>query len=169
MSGTPALLVRAAQQLIAEDGWAAATTRRVAERAGVRPGVVHYHVGAIDDLRRRAVLTGVRELFAAPLAEGGDPVATLLDALAALPNDDTRLRLLHESLPAAGHDEELREGLVELLGQFRAVLAQRLGDAPPDVAALVSVAVDGYLLQRTLDPDLDHRPIAHALARLGAR
>jgi len=40
----------AAAELIAERGWGAVTTRMVAERAGLRPGLVHYHFDSVTDL-----------------------------------------------------------------------------------------------------------------------
>ena len=40
----------AAVALVAERGWDAATTRAVAERAGVNRGLVHYHFESIDAL-----------------------------------------------------------------------------------------------------------------------
>lgn len=49
----------AAEQLMLEEGYAAVTTRRVGEKAGLSPQLVHYYFRSIDDLfleifRRRA-------------------------------------------------------------------------------------------------------------------
>ncbi len=67
-------LAAAAVQLIAEDGWAAVTTRRVAERAGVNQGLVHYHYGSVAALRREAALQrddgGVRAGNCGPAQRG---------------------------------------------------------------------------------------------------
>ncbi|MDT5336021.1 MAG: hypothetical protein QOD90_1526, partial [Mycobacterium sp.] len=37
------VLLDAAEQLMIEDGYAAVTSRRVAERAGLKPQLVHYY------------------------------------------------------------------------------------------------------------------------------
>jgi len=58
-SKTRAQLLDAAEQLMLEEGYAAATSRRVAARAGLKPQLVHYYFRTMDDLfievyRRRA-------------------------------------------------------------------------------------------------------------------
>jgi TetR/AcrR family transcriptional regulator len=53
------VLLDAAEQLLLEDGYAAVTSRRVADRAGLKPQLVHYYFRTMEDLflavfRRRA-------------------------------------------------------------------------------------------------------------------
>jgi AcrR family transcriptional regulator len=53
------VLLDAAEQLMLEDGYAAVTSRRVAEKAALKPQLVHYYFRTMDDLflaafRRRA-------------------------------------------------------------------------------------------------------------------
>jgi TetR/AcrR family transcriptional regulator len=53
------VLLDAAEQLMLEEGYAAVTSRRVAERAGLKPQLVHYYFRTMEDLylavfRRRA-------------------------------------------------------------------------------------------------------------------
>jgi AcrR family transcriptional regulator len=53
------VLLDAAEQLILEEGYAAVTSRRVAERAALKPQLVHYYFRTMDELflaafRRRA-------------------------------------------------------------------------------------------------------------------
>jgi AcrR family transcriptional regulator len=148
----------------------------VAERAGVNPGVVHYHVASIEDLRRLAAVRGVREFFAGPAARvltGTDPDADLAGLFAALsPPDphDPRLLLLYESLVAAARDEALRSELAEILQEYRTLVESwltELGVRDPHAAAVTLIAaVDGYLLQRALDPRLDPAPLVAGLAQM---
>jgi AcrR family transcriptional regulator len=49
-SETRALLIDTAEQVIREEGYAAASTRRVAIRAGLKPSLVHYYFPTTDDL-----------------------------------------------------------------------------------------------------------------------
>lgn len=53
------VLLNAAEELMREEGYAAVTSRRVAEKAGLKPQLVHYYFRTMDDLflelfRRRA-------------------------------------------------------------------------------------------------------------------
>ena len=44
------VLLDAAEQLLIEDGYAAVTSRRVADRAGLKPQLVHYYFRTMEDL-----------------------------------------------------------------------------------------------------------------------
>ena len=53
------VLIDAAEQLTLEEGYAAVTSRRVAEQAGLKPQLVHYYFRTMEELflavfRRRA-------------------------------------------------------------------------------------------------------------------
>ena len=58
-SGTRRRLLDAAEQLLLDEGYAAVTSRRVGQTAGISPQLVHYYFRTMDDLflevfRRRA-------------------------------------------------------------------------------------------------------------------
>jgi TetR/AcrR family transcriptional regulator of autoinduction and epiphytic fitness len=72
--GTRRRLIEATAQIMHDEGYAAATSRRVAARAGVRQPLVHYYFPTMDDL------------FLAVLREGAD--AALEQMRATLTNDD---------------------------------------------------------------------------------
>ena len=61
MTATPArveatdALLDAAEAMLVDVGYAAITTRRLAERAGVNHGLVHYYFGSMEDLLLRVV------------------------------------------------------------------------------------------------------------------
>src|SRR5882757_4462143 len=44
------VLLDAAEQLLLEDGYAAVTSRRVADRAGLKPQLVHYYFRTMDEM-----------------------------------------------------------------------------------------------------------------------
>ena len=44
------VLLDAAEQLLIEEGYAAVTSRRVADRAGLKPQLVHYYFRTMEDL-----------------------------------------------------------------------------------------------------------------------
>ena len=72
--GTRRRLIEATAQIMHDEGYASATSRRVAAKAGVRQPLVHYYFPTMDDL------------FLAVLREGAD--AALDQMRAALTNDD---------------------------------------------------------------------------------
>jgi TetR/AcrR family transcriptional regulator, regulator of autoinduction and epiphytic fitness len=72
--GTRRRLIEATAHIMHDEGYASATSRRVAARAGVRQPLVHYYFPTMDDL------------FLAVLREGAD--AALDQMRAALTNDD---------------------------------------------------------------------------------
>ena len=49
-SATRQALIQANAQIMLEEGYAAATSRRVAAKAGVKPALVHYYFPSMDDL-----------------------------------------------------------------------------------------------------------------------
>lgn len=59
-------LMDAAEQLLFEVGYAGVTTRRVAEVAGVKHGLVHYYFGSMEELLTQTLERFVEQL-AAPL------------------------------------------------------------------------------------------------------
>lgn len=58
-------LLSTAAELIAELGWNAVSTRILAERAGVTPGLVHYHFPSLQALLRDAALGMMSDLLSA--------------------------------------------------------------------------------------------------------
>lgn len=171
-------LLAAARELIGELGWNAVSTRTLAERAGVRPGLVHYHFDSLRALLRQAALGEIRRilddssaLFADPAtaAEGVETTLTLLDSFTG--TDPTSL-LVSECYLAGTRDPELRAQLGALVDDYRATLAAafaRSGHPAPEAAANVVMAVlDGFVLHKGLNPRLsaaDIAPVVRTLTR----
>ncbi|MEU8198313.1 TetR/AcrR family transcriptional regulator [Microbispora amethystogenes] len=167
-------LLEAAAALIAEVGWGGVTTRMVAERAGVAPGVVHYHFASLPGLLI-AASTGVAgamlEDFTRRLSERpdlGGGVEWLLGELSGYTGTDPASLLIVEMYLAAARLPELRERLHEIVADSRARVAAWLrarghaGDAEATAAVLVA-AIDGLVLHRGLDPGLDLTTLAGPL------
>lgn len=169
-------LLAAAVALIAERGWTAVSTRVVAERAGVAPGLVHYHFSSVQALLSEAAVGVMREvgaMLAPTLAAAGTPAAAmtaLASALDPYTGDDPVSVLFTETYLAATRDPELRAAVAGVITEFRAGLADWLGThgvaAPEATAAVVGAAIDGLVLQRALDPTLTAETIAPVLTRL---
>ncbi|MFE2929449.1 MULTISPECIES: TetR/AcrR family transcriptional regulator [unclassified Streptomyces] len=169
-------IIEAAASLIPELGWGDVSSRRVAERAGVNTGVIHYHVGSIGELRRIAAVRRIRTFFLDRIGEAlaqEDPavaVETMLRALSANDPRDPELLLLYESLVAASRDDQLRAEIAGLLAELRQRLcdwfAERGVARPLTVAVTLTAAIDGYLLQRSLDPSVEPGPLIEGLVGL---
>jgi AcrR family transcriptional regulator len=167
-------LLEAATELVPERGWSAVSTRILAERAGVTPSVVHYHFPSVRALLAEAALAAMREVAGAldavldAAATPQDVVGVLLGSVEQYTGTDPMSLLFIEAYLAATRDEQLRQGISEILAELRSKLARRLavGGVPdPDgTAAVLAAAIDGLLLHRALSPGAV--PAAPVLNRL---
>src|SRR5690349_15341948 len=109
------MLVAATSQVMLEEGYAAASSRRVAARAGVKPALVHYYFPSMDDL------------FLAVLREGAE--ANLVRQRVALADDEPLhalwqlntahgARLLMEFMALANHRKEIRSEIAGYAARF---------------------------------------------------
>lgn len=169
-------LLTAALELIPERGWHAVSTRQLAERAGVAPGLVHYHFDSLPALLRVAAVGAMRETVSEVedvLTEATD-AATGLDLMLRALDDytgtDPTSLLFVETYLAATRDEALRADLADVLAGFRDRLTHWLdGIGTPDpanTAAVLAASIDGLLLHRALHPDLTARAVSPVLLRV---
>jgi AcrR family transcriptional regulator len=177
---TRARLMDAAAELIAERGWGAVTTRMVAERAGLRPGLVHYHFASVTDLlidsSLRAAQAEVTRILQPALTRAGrDALAELVQSGASYgtgpggPGQGAAVFV--EMLLAARRHERLRSALAGLLAGARAAVGQLVqasepGADGPATAEVLLAAFDGLLLHRLLHPALGGLAVAAPLRRL---
>jgi AcrR family transcriptional regulator len=158
-----------------EDGYAAATSRRVAAKAGVRPALVHYYFPSMDDL------------FLAVLREGAE--TNLLRQREALADDEPlhalwRLnnthgaRLLMEFMALANHRKEIRSEIVGYAGRFgeleesAVTLAMRahgvdMAAFPPVVMSMIVTSLARILvLERSLGITRGHAEVTDFIERM---
>lgn len=153
-SETRALIVTATADVIRDEGYAAASTRRVALRAGLKPSLVHYYFPTTDDL-----LLAVFEAGAAQSDAMIEQALTSADPVRALWRfftDSSRTALSVEYLalairrPAirekiAAHSEAMRQRQVEAIE--RAIGASlAAADGPPPAALSLILAGIGRAL-----------------------
>jgi AcrR family transcriptional regulator len=120
-------ILDAAEELLREQGSAATTTRAVAERAGVRLSLVHYHFGGkgglLAELLEREntkLLARQRELYAGP-----EPLAEKWRIACAYLREDMKsgyARVLWELWSTGLADESLARRWRELMGEWRTLL-----------------------------------------------
>jgi AcrR family transcriptional regulator len=159
----------AATELVAEVGWGSVTTRAVAAKAGVNPGVVHYHFSSIPTLLREATLDAAYHVFVQPfdlleqMDDLGDGLRLMTTAANAIDPSDTSGLFLYEAFLAAARDDEMRRAFAEMLDDVRTRLARWLDrvahvEDPAGTAAVLAAVLDGYILHRTIDDGVEMRP-----------
>ena len=134
--GTRQRLMEATAQIMREDGYAAATSRRVAAIAGVRSALVYYYFPTMDDLfidvlraGAEAALARMREALTAE-----DPLQVLWEI-----NTDARLtRLNTEFIALANHRKSI--------GAELKAYAERVRDIET-AAATVALRANGVDLE----------------------
>jgi AcrR family transcriptional regulator len=169
-------LLEAAVALVPERGWTAVSTRMVAARAGVTPGLVHYHFRSVQALLSDAAIGAMRAVVAETgrMLETADTPAQAIDrmigALDAYDGQDPTSLLFVETYLAAGRDDDLRHRLGAVVSDFRDLMAGRFAAAgiaaPEATAAVFAATLDGMVLHRALDTAPASAAVADVLRRL---
>ncbi len=153
-SQTRATIIEATEQVILEHGYAAASTRRVAQVAGIKPSLVHYYFPTTDDMLLAVFERGAArsdEMIAQAVASS-DPVRALWRFF----TDTSRTALSLEYIalairrPAirekvAAHSAAMRQQQVAL---FERVLGDQLaahGNCPPLAFSVILAGIGRVL------------------------
>ncbi|MFG1935316.1 TetR/AcrR family transcriptional regulator [Mycobacterium sp. NPDC048908] len=109
-------LIEATAQIMLEEGYAAATSRRVAAKAGVKPALVHYYFPSMDDL----FVAVLRDKAEHNLQRQREAIADAqpLHALWLL-NSATDAQLFTEFLAMANHRKAIRSEISAYAMRFR--------------------------------------------------
>lgn len=171
-----ARLIAAADDILIEEGAHAISARRVAERAGLKPQLVHYYFRTMDELLI-AVFRGAQEGY---LSRYGVAMSTRqpLIALWKLNNDQRGARRMMEFIVIAGRREAVRQVIAKSAAQFRKlqsnaislVLKERGIDRrafpPAAVALLMATLARGVVMEETLGICLGHAQLRSMVRRL---
>ena len=117
-SATRDALIQATAQIMLEEGYAAATSRRVAARAGVRPALVHYYFPSMDDLFVAVLRAGAEVNLERQRGALAD--AEPLHALWQL-NSAHGAQLWMEFMALANHRKAIRGEIAAYADRFRAM------------------------------------------------
>lgn len=162
-------LLAAAHAVLARDGWAGASSRAIADEAGVNLALINYHFGSKSALLLGALDAAIARLEAvAPRPRAGKhPV---VEAMRAGQNvaEDASARVLLAACVEATRDAELAVVVRGKLAALRAMVLAMMGGRRRDagLATLLAATLDGLLLHRAIDPKTDVEGAARALARL---
>jgi AcrR family transcriptional regulator len=165
-------LLDAAERVLVDAGYAAITTRRLAEEAGVNHGLVHYYFGSVENLLVRTLerfterlIARQREMYAADMPF----VEKWRTAMRYLMSEDAAYEKVWLELQAlAWNRPELRERVDQVNAEWRAALLEafaepreRYGIDIP-LEALVSLVMTfniGIMLERLSGVETGHREL----------
>lgn len=172
---TRTALLDATEALMVEEGYAAVTTRRLAQRAGVNNGLVYYYFGTMDGLyialfRRGAErsLARLREALASPQP---------LWALWELTQDFSSNALTMEFIALANHRKAIRTEIAAYSRTFRTLQLETLTGAlagygldpqrwPPASLLVLLAAVSRFLhIEDGFDVDIGHAELVAVVER----
>jgi AcrR family transcriptional regulator len=154
-STTRDLLIAATSHIMVEEGYAAATSRRVAAQAGVKPALVHYYFPTMDELYLAVFRTGATiYLDRQQKALASErPLHAFWETLTG-PKDT---RLLLEFMGLANHRKEIRAEIAAWSERWREQQITALNfvvrehdlatdDFPPAALAVIIVAIGRTLI-----------------------
>jgi AcrR family transcriptional regulator len=153
-STTRQALIGATAQIMLEEGYAAATSRRVAAKAGVKPALVHYYFPSMDDLFLAVLRDGAETNLARQRQALVDNEP--LHALWRL-NSTHGAQLFMEFMALANHRKEIRSEIASYAHRFGDIeesavtLAMRSHGAdvaafPPVVMSMIVTSLARILL-----------------------
>ncbi|MCV7050349.1 TetR/AcrR family transcriptional regulator [Mycobacterium heidelbergense] len=160
------MLIDATIRIMVDEGYAAATSRRVAAEAGVKPALVHYYFPTMDELYRNVFRRGA----AAYLERQQEALASdrPLHAFWGTLIEPKDARLLLEFMGLANHRKEIRAEIAAWQERWREMQITALnfvvrehgldtGQFPPAGIAVIIAAVGRTLiLEQTLGTKSGH-------------
>ena len=186
------LILEAALDIFAEQGFEGATTKEIAARAGVTHGLIYFYFPSKEDLFQAAfehTLTGALDGLAdaaAPEADG-DPAVVIENALAralnllSSPRASSLARLMLRMVANGDRKEgplrECKSSMIRAIGEFSDTLVNYLDDQiargrlrPVDTRAVVRLLIGGLVAgsrveSREASDDETRAAHARALAR----
>lgn len=158
-------LVQAGIDCLVDGGWAAVTHRRVAARAEVNAGLVHYHLGGLPGLRAAIAAEAVAPLTGAPDTHDQSfdswlgEIASMVDELSDRRRD---VVLLLTTMIGALSYPEVREVVGGSLAAVRDDVRRGLDRHRPDaghhrrdeIAAAMVALIDGAVLAAAISDAL---------------
>src|SRR3954466_11896799 len=115
-TGTRRRLIEATAKIMRDEGYAAASSRRVAAEAGVKQALVHYYFPTMDDLFVEVLRTGGEANLQRQQESltDADPLRALWDL-----NSAQGSQLLMEFMALANHRKAIRSEIAAYAERFR--------------------------------------------------
>jgi AcrR family transcriptional regulator len=171
-------LLSAAEKLIVERGFAAASLAEIARAAGVSKGAIYHHFRSKDDLLLALLDEHFKERSGAVDRISAAPGAAAAQRLVAeIPFDRSWNLLFLEFVVRASREERFREELRSRLEHFREQSSRGIGEfleregiepelSPQQLALAVAALGNGLAIEGLTDPDSNTDPLYAAVLGL---
>jgi AcrR family transcriptional regulator len=177
-----AALLDAAERLLIDVGHAGITTRKLADRAGVNHGLVHYYFGSVEELLFQAMERFTERLMERQrrLYESDLPFIAKWRAAMSFIDEDLAAgypKIWAELHAVAWNHPQFRQRIAQVQLQWREVFGAAVARAeddlrlegtpfPPDAfVALVATFNTCLLFERLIGLDAGHRELLEAMDR----
>lgn len=175
-------LLDAAEQLLVEVGYAGITTRKLAERAGVNHGLVHYYFGSMEDLLLRVIERFTDQLIERQKAMYAQPIPFIEKWRTAMSfmdqdSDSGYQKIWFEMQAMAWNVPAVRSTMQQVHHRWIDVVRSAFdagltefgvdkGQFPTDaVVSLVVTFNQGIMVERLLQVDSGHRALLRMIDR----
>ena len=160
------VLLDAAEDLMRDEGYAAVTSRRIADKAGLKPQLVHYYFRTMDDLFMELFRRGAEKILAYHERALNSPQP--LWALWELTTDAKGTALTMEFIALANHRKALRAEIARYAELFRKEQIKALTSAmaryevdfeefsPTVLMVLMTGATQALVQEKMLDMTAGH-------------
>lgn len=174
-SKTRTAILDAAERLMLEDGYAAVSSRRVADQAGVNSALVYYYFGTMDDLFIALFQRGAEESFRRQVEALSS--AQPLWALWELIHDQPQSALTMEFVALANHRKAIKSEIARSSQRFRTMQIEavsrilrdygvdRDGCSPVTVVLLMSSISRFLLMEEAFDVFNGHEEMIDLVER----
>ncbi len=126
-SATRAAILKAATEIMSDEGYSAVSSRRIAERAGLKSKLVHYYFKSMEELFLTVYRTAEEQYNERQVKALSSP--NPLRALWELNADSYNTRVLQELIALASHHESLRAEIARASQRSRKVQAAAIKKA----------------------------------------
>jgi AcrR family transcriptional regulator len=118
-------ILNATEAIMVEEGYTAVTSRRVAERAGFKSQLVHYHFGTMDDLLVAVYERSEKDFLRRHLKalSSSNPLRALWE----LSIHPQRTRLAQELIALSNHKASIRKITARILEQMHSITEAFVG------------------------------------------
>jgi AcrR family transcriptional regulator len=158
-------LMNATRDLVVSEGWSAASSRAIAERAGVNQALINFHFDGKADLFRATLDRCVDEIERefGPWMAAASLEAYIDTCVASIPKvrRNKNFQFLMAAMLEGAHDAKIKAAVIDQLHALRDGLRIFLtGAGLPEsrvgpYAAIMAAAMDGLMIHFMLDPTTD--------------
>ena len=159
------LLIQAAAQIINDEGYAALSARKLAEKVGLKRQIVHYYFRTMEDL----LLAVVRYYGEAGLARLNEAFAAGNPLLAIWRTEPDSSATSHAFMAMAKHDPAIRSEIELYFKKFRELQIGAVSDwfarkeisavSPEAAIIMVQSLAQGLIAERSLGNDVGHHEV----------